>query len=63
MEAKETRLGSILCHLDYLAGILLEKTDHDVEILLPILPELSGKCQAVALEKQLQLVLMGSLPA
>ncbi len=33
MEAKEARLGGILCHLDYLAGMLLEKTDHDNDLL------------------------------
>jgi len=33
MEAKETRLEGILCHLDYLAGMLLEKTDYDNDLL------------------------------
>ena len=33
MVAKETRLESILCHLDYLAGMLLEKTTHDNDLL------------------------------
>ena len=33
MEAKETRLEGILCHLDYLAGMLQEKTDQDNDLL------------------------------
>jgi hypothetical protein len=32
MEAKVSTEGGILCHPDYLAGMLLEKTAHDNDL-------------------------------